>query len=136
LIGAKVQDAAAAKHSTALDASKKVNASRGARPHGDRSERVAALAAGSLGCIVRRMPRMQVYLPDELYRLVKARRLPASELLQEAVRAEVRRRELLAKGDKYLAELVAEVGKPTARQRARASAIAQQAGGRTSRKVD
>ena len=34
---------------------------------------------------------MQVYLPDELYRLVKKRRLPASELLQSAVRAEVRR---------------------------------------------
>ena len=80
------------------------------------------------------MPRMQVYLPDELYRLVKARRLPASELLQEAVRAELRRRELLAKGDRYLADLVAEVGQPTARQRARAVAIAQRIG-RKRRKV-
>ena len=78
---------------------------------------------------------MQVYLPDELYRLVKARRLPASELLQEAVRAEVRRRELLAKGEKYVRELVLEVGKPTARERARAGAIAQQVGARTRRKV-
>ena len=42
------------------------------------------------------MPRMQVYLPDELYNLVKKRRLPASELLQKAVRAELRRRDLLA----------------------------------------
>ena len=78
---------------------------------------------------------MQVYLPDELYELVKARRLPASELLQDAVRAEVRRLELLAEGDKYLAELVAQVGKPTARQLARARAVAQQIVGRTRRKV-
>ena len=39
------------------------------------------------------MPRMQVYLPDDLYKLVKKKRLPASELLQDAVRAEGRRRE-------------------------------------------
>jgi hypothetical protein len=69
---------------------------------------------------------MQVYLPDDLYKLVKKGRLPASELLQGAVRAEVRRRELIAKGDKYVAELVAHVGEPTARQRLRASAITRQ----------
>lgn len=78
---------------------------------------------------------MQVCLPDELYELVKARRLPASELLQDAVRAEVRRLELLAESDKYLADLVARVGKPTARQRARARAVARQIAGRTRRKV-
>jgi len=38
-------------------------------------------------------------------------------------------------GDKYLAELVAQVGKPTARQRARARAVAQQIVGRTRRAV-
>ena len=38
-------------------------------------------------------------------------------------------------GDKYLADLVAQVGKPTARQRARARAVAQQIVGRTRRKV-
>ena len=81
------------------------------------------------------MPRMQVYLPDELYELVKAHRLPASELLQDAVRAEVRRLALLAEADKYLADLLAQVGKPTARQRARARAVAQQIVGRTRRKV-
>ena len=32
-----------------------------------------------------------MYLPVDLYNLVKKRRLPASELLQDAVRAEVRR---------------------------------------------
>ena len=31
---------------------------------------------------------MQLYLPDDLYEMVKARGLPASELLQKAVRAE------------------------------------------------
>jgi len=78
---------------------------------------------------------MQVYLPDDLYKLVKARRLPASELLQAAVRAEVRRLNLLAEGDRYLADLVAQVGKPTARQRARARLLARQIAGRGNRQV-
>lgn len=78
---------------------------------------------------------MQVYLPDDLYKLVKKRRLPASELLQNAVRAEVRRRELLAEGDRYVAELVDQVGEPTARQRLRANAISRQIVGRSRRKV-
>lgn len=69
---------------------------------------------------------MQVYLPDELYLLVKKERLPASELLQEAVRAEVRRRELLAQTERYVAELKAQVGEPNARQRRRARAVAEQ----------
>lgn len=81
------------------------------------------------------MPRMQVYLPDELYKVVKARRLPASELLQEAVRAEVRRQELLAKTDEYLATLVHEVGRPGARQRAHANALVQRIAERKRRKV-
>jgi post-segregation antitoxin (ccd killing protein) len=76
-------------------------------------------------CIVRRMPRLQVYLPDDLYHQVKARGLPASELLQEAVRAEVRRQDLLSHTDDYLDELVAEVGAPSAEEVARAEAIAR-----------
>lgn len=75
--------------------------------------------------MVGRMPRMQVYLSDELYRAVKERGLPASELLQEAVRAELRRQELNEEADRYLAELVAEVGEPSARDVARAEAIAR-----------
>lgn len=71
------------------------------------------------------MPRMQVYLPDDLYRELKKRKLPASELLQEAVRAELRRQELLAETDRYLAELVAEVGEPTDDQVSRAEAVAR-----------
>jgi post-segregation antitoxin (ccd killing protein) len=71
------------------------------------------------------MARMQVYLPDDLYKLVKARGLPASELLQKAVRAELRRLELLTETDRYVADLVAEVGPPAAAQRTRAAAVAQ-----------
>ncbi|MGH3236927.1 MAG: hypothetical protein ACRDOH_27465 [Streptosporangiaceae bacterium] len=66
---------------------------------------------------------MQVYLPDDLYEQVKARQLPASELLQEAIRAEVRRQDLLSETDAYLAELLAEVGEPSLHERARAEAI-------------
>ncbi len=68
---------------------------------------------------------MQVYLPDELYRQVKERGLPASELLQEAVRAELHRRELLAHTEGYLSDLVAEVGEPSPHDIARAEAIAR-----------
>ena len=75
--------------------------------------------------IFRRMPRLQVYLPEDLYREVKERRLPASELLQEAVRAEIRRRELLAETDRYLRELVEEVGEPSPAAVARAEALAK-----------
>jgi post-segregation antitoxin (ccd killing protein) len=78
---------------------------------------------------------MQVYLPDDLYALVKKRRLPASELLQDAVRAEVRRRQLLTEGDKYVAELTAEVGKPSARQRAAAAAVVKKLVARPRRKA-
>jgi post-segregation antitoxin (ccd killing protein) len=75
--------------------------------------------------MVRRMPRMQVYLPDELYKAVKERGLPASELLQEAVEAEVRRQRLNEQAESYVAELVAEVGEPSPRERARAATIAR-----------
>ena len=71
------------------------------------------------------MPRMQVYLPDELYKAVKERDLPASELLQEAVEAEVRRQRLSEEAEGHVSELVAEVGEPSLRERARAAAIAR-----------
>jgi len=68
---------------------------------------------------------MQVYLPDELYKAVKERELPASELLQEAVEAELRRQRLNDEAGSYVEELVAEVGEPSTRERARAAAIAR-----------
>jgi hypothetical protein len=67
---------------------------------------------------------MQVYLPEDLYELLKARNLPASELLQRAVRAEVRRLDLLAETDRYVADVIAEVGRPNEGQLARARAAA------------
>ena len=76
---------------------------------------------------------MQVYLPDDLYKLVKKGRLPASELLQDAVRAEVRKRALLRETDRYIVDLTTEVGEPSARQKARASAVAQRIVGRRPR---
>jgi hypothetical protein len=72
------------------------------------------------------MPRLQVYLPADLYEQVKARHLPASELLQHAVRAELRRQDLLSEADSYLDELTAEVGLPSPDEYARAKAIARQ----------
>ena len=78
---------------------------------------------------------MQVYLPDDLYELVKARGLPASELLQKAVRAELRRQDLLAESDRYVADLVSQVGQPSASEHARAKAVAGRIAGRGRRKV-
>ena len=75
---------------------------------------------------------MQVYLPDDLYEQLKARGLPASELLQEAVRAELRHQMLLDATDTYLDELIAEVGEPSPAQKARAENIARQLQGRRS----
>jgi hypothetical protein len=78
---------------------------------------------------------MQVYLPDDLYAVVKKRRLPASELLQKAVRAELRRLDLLVETDRYLADLVSQVGEPSPSERSRARAVAQRIAKRTTRKA-
>lgn len=78
---------------------------------------------------------MQVYLPADLYEIVKERQLPASELLQEAVRAEVRRRKLQSASRRYTTELAAQVGQPAPRDRARATAMAQRIASRTDRKA-
>lgn len=78
---------------------------------------------------------MQVYLPEAMYEQVKARSLPVSELLQKAVQAELRRRDLLAETDQYLGDLVAEVGTPSAAQRARAAAVARRISRRAVRKA-
>jgi post-segregation antitoxin (ccd killing protein) len=72
------------------------------------------------------MPRMQVYLPEDLYRAVKDRGLPASDLLRRAVQAELRRQTLLEETARYLDELVAEVGTPDDAAIARAEAVADQ----------
>jgi len=69
---------------------------------------------------------MQVYLPDELYRAAKEHGFPASELLQDAVRAELRRLDLLKETDRYLEELAGEVGTPSSAAVAHAEALVSQ----------
>ncbi len=76
-----------------------------------------------------------VYLPDELYKAVKQRHLSASELLQEAVRAELRRQELLAEVDRYIDKLANEVGEPSAVTTERAKRMAAEIGRRRTRKA-
>ena len=78
---------------------------------------------------------MQVYLPDDLYDKLKARGLPASELLQKAVRAEIRRQDLLSAADQYLTSLVGQVGSPTVSERNRANALANRIARRSTRKA-
>lgn len=94
-----------------------------------------SLPRSSRGCIDRRMARMQVYLPDDLYQKVKARGLPASELLQKAVRAELRRLDLLAETERYVEQLVAEVGAPTEAELREAKGIAAHIARRRTRKA-
>ncbi|MCY4632689.1 MAG: hypothetical protein OXE75_17660 [bacterium] len=79
------------------------------------------------------MPRMQVYLPEDLYAELKAEGLPASELLQEAVRVELKRRRLVREGEKYLDELLAEVGTPDAAETAWAQDLARRLARRADR---
>jgi hypothetical protein len=77
------------------------------------------------------MPRVQVYLPDDLYEALKSRRLPASELLQQALRAELERRDAVDAVDEFLSDLGDEVGEPSGRQLSRAEAITQRIRSRT-----
>ncbi len=81
------------------------------------------------------MPKIQGLPPEAMYKQMKARRLPVSELLPKAVQAELRRLDLLAETDRYLADLIAEVGMPGAAQRARAGAVARRLSRRPVRKA-
>jgi hypothetical protein len=71
------------------------------------------------------MPRLQVYLPDDLYKQLKRRKLRASELFQKALREELRRADKRAELKRYLDELDAERGpiEPTSEEEAWAEAI-------------
>ncbi len=68
---------------------------------------------------------MQVYLPTELYVAVKEYNMPASKLLQDAVRTDLRRRELIEGARRYLAELIDEVGEPSPEELAAAEALSR-----------
>lgn len=69
-----------------------------------------ARARGVNGCIVGRMPKMQVYLPDELYEKIKSQttRLNVSGILQDALAQRLDQLErldaLAAAVDSYTAE--------------------------------
>lgn len=78
---------------------------------------------------------MQVYLPDDLYKMVKERGLPASEILQKAVRAELRRLDLLAETERYVDQLLTEVGPPTDEEVKEANAIVGRVALRRARKA-
>lgn len=79
------------------------------------------------------MPLNRVYLPDVLCEAVKKRLLSASELLQSGVRSKLRRRKLVAESVLYTADLEGRVGRPTARQQAQATALAQRIAARSRR---
>jgi post-segregation antitoxin (ccd killing protein) len=68
---------------------------------------------------------MQVYLPDDLHAAVKERGLAASELLQQAIRVECVRLDLLARTDHFADELADEVGEPGAAVTERADVLAR-----------
>jgi hypothetical protein len=79
------------------------------------------------------MPRLQVYLPDDLYNELKMRGFRASALLQAAVHRELERQRALEAADAYVEELMTEVGEPTPDEVARADAIAQSVRDRSGR---
>ena len=56
------------------------------------------------------MPRVQVYPPDDLHDQLKQRNLPASEFLQVALRAELRRRSKAGSAVDALVVAIAEPG--------------------------
>ena len=74
-----------------------------------------------------------MYLPEDLHVELKAEGLPASELLQEAVRVELKRRRLVREGEEYLDELLAEVGTPDAAETAWAQDLARRLARRADR---
>lgn len=59
------------------------------------------------------MPRMQVYLSDELYDIVKSQGLSASRLLQDAVRDHCQRQDKIRAAHEYVQEMYEMLGPPT-----------------------
>ena len=73
----------------------------------------------------RRTPRVQVYLREEFYAAVKEYDMPDSKPPQDAVRTHLRRRESIEGARGYLAELIDEVGEPSAEEFAAAEALSR-----------
>ncbi len=72
-----------------------------------------------------RMPRVHVYLPDDLYSAMRDREWSPSKMLQDALRTELRREELVAEMQRYVDELTEEIGEPTAEAMRYAESIVQ-----------
>ncbi|HEY3357175.1 MAG TPA: hypothetical protein VGQ83_28250 [Polyangia bacterium] len=69
------------------------------------------------------MPRMTVYLPEDVYAEVKRRRWPVSELLQASIRRELEIEEKRVAADRLLRDLIREYGEPSPRDLAWAHAL-------------
>jgi post-segregation antitoxin (ccd killing protein) len=72
------------------------------------------------------MPRVNIWLPDELHRAAKELGLPVSELAQRAIASEVDRQRKTAALDAYLAELDTELGPASDEEVAEARAWVEQ----------
>lgn len=79
------------------------------------------------------MPKMTVYLPDDLFEIVKQRELPVSELLQAAIRNQLALEEKRAAADRLARAIVREHGEPSARDLAWADALVGRGGKRARR---
>jgi post-segregation antitoxin (ccd killing protein) len=71
-----------------------------------------------------RMARVNITIPDELYRQAKAAGVNVSQLAQHALISELSRADKLRALDEYIAELEAELGPPSAEALAAAEAWA------------
>jgi len=76
------------------------------------------MAANCLSVYNMRMARVNITMPDELYVQAKAASLNISQLAQQAVASELARLAKVAELDAYLAELDAELGPISDRERA------------------
>jgi len=66
---------------------------------------------------------MTIYLPDDVYAVVKRRKLPVSEILQASIRRELEIEEKRAAADRLVRDLVREYGDPSPRDLAWAHAL-------------
>lgn len=68
---------------------------------------------------------MQVHLPEDLYRAIQEEGLHASELLEEAIRVELRRIALREATDQLVEDSPAAVEEPDMKEEARAQELAR-----------
>ncbi|MGH3728869.1 MAG: hypothetical protein ACRDTU_08965 [Micromonosporaceae bacterium] len=82
------------------------------------------------------MPRVNVYLPDDLYAVVKEQNLPVSELLQDAISLKLAHDERLAALNDLIRRDAEEFGEPTPEEMAEAEESARRilAGGRSAKR--